>query len=293
MNLKDKKFFPYYITAAVIVLLSILAVVLINTKPPETKEPETTTAEPPTLFMNGEVPYYNDIPASTYTKDLFELTEDGRITYADNDVTYTTGIDVSSHQGEIDWERVKTDGIDFAIIRIGFRGYGSAGNICEDEMSEINIKEAAKAGLKVGVYFYSQATTPEEAEEEADFVLNIVKNYDISYPIVFDWENDPDVGGMRTDSVTGDTLTSCAVSFCEKIKAEGYTPGIYFNLHDAYMRYDLSEIKAYPFWYAQYDGTSPAFYYHYNIWQYSDSGRVDGINGRVDLNIAFADSDFV
>lgn len=290
MNLKDKKYFPYYIAAAVIILVAIAAVITISRLSSARKEPETEpTSEQTTLFMNGEVPYYSDVPASKYIKDSFTVDENGRIAYADASVKYSTGIDVSSHQGEINWEKVKNDGIDFAIIRIGYRGYGSKGNICEDEMSERNIKGADDAGLKVGVYFYSQATTPEEAAEEAEFVLKIIKKYRIDYPVVFDWENDPGIGGMRTDNVGGDTLTACAVSFCEKIKDAGYIPGVYFNLNDAYVRYNLGKIKDYPFWYAQYEGTAPAFYYNYDIWQYSASGKVEGIKGNVDLNISFAD----
>lgn len=290
MNLKNKKLLPYYIIGAVIVLAGILAAVLINTNFTHEPPAETTTRpEITTQFMNGEVPFYSDVPASSYPKESFNKNEDGRVVYADKTVQYATGIDVSSHQGEIDWKKVKNDGIDFAVVRIGFRGYGAAGNICEDDMAEKNIRGAAAAGLKVGVYFYSQATTVSEAEDEADFVLNIIKHYSIDYPVVFDWENDPAVGGMRTDNVTGNELTEFAVAFCEKIKAEGYTPGVYFNLNDAYMRYDLSKIKNYPFWYAQYEGDSPTFYYQYDIWQYSATGTVDGIKGKVDLNIAFSD----
>ena len=289
MRLKDKKFIPYYITAAVIILLAVLIVIIIGHRSgEETPEEVPTTQEPSTLFMNGEVPYYADVAASAYKKDSFSLNEDGRMVYADDAVSYTTGIDVSSHQGEIDWDAVKADGIDFAMIRIGFRGYGASGNLCEDDRGRENIENAADAGLSVGVYFYSQATTPEEAAEEADFVLEILKDHDIEYPVVFDWENEPDVA-MRTDGMTGDEITDCAVAFCEKIKNAGYIPAVYFNLTDAYVRYDLSRIKDYPFWYAQHEGESPLFYYQYTIWQYSDTGSVDGIDGNVDLNIAFSD----
>lgn len=289
MRLKDKKFIPYYIAAAVIVSLAVLIVIIIGirgrTNPAEA---EITTHEPATLFMNGEVPYYADVAASAYRKESFSMSEEGRMVYADDAVSYSTGIDVSSHQGEIDWEAVKADGIDFAMIRIGFRGYGSSGNLCEDDRGRENIGNAAEAGLSVGVYFYSQATTPEEAAEEADFVLEILKDHDIGYPVVFDWENEPDVA-MRTDGMTGDEITDCAVAFCEEIKKAGYIPAVYFNLTDAYVRYDLSRIKDYPFWYAQHEGEAPLFYYQYTIWQYSDTGSVDGINGNVDLNIAFSD----
>lgn len=287
MNLKDKKFIPYYILAAVIILSAVLAVVIINFADNTEKNPVTIITEPEetTMFMNGEVPYYPDIPASAYLHENF-IMEDGRIKYVDDSVSYSTGIDVSAFQGHIDWDKVAADGIDFAIIRAGLRGYGSKGSIHEDDNVRKNLVGAADAGLQVGVYFYSQAITTEEAVEEAEFVLDIIKDYKIDAPVVFDWENDPGVG-MRTDNLPGNVLTECAVAFCEKIKAAGYTPAVYFNLTDAYVRYDLDKISDYVFWYAQHEGVAPKFYYQYSIWQYSDSGRVDGIDGYVDLNICF------
>lgn len=284
MNLRDKSFIPYYISAAMLIISSIILVIVISITN-NVKEPETTTKEQTTLFMNGEVPYYPDIPASAYPNENFTA-ENGRIVYNDNTVGYTTGIDVSSFQGDIDWNAVANDGIDFAIIRVGLRGYGKSGNIYEDENARKNLKNAAAAGLNVGVYFYSQAISTEEALEEAEFVLDIIKDYKIDAPVVFDWENEPDIG-MRTDNLDGNTLTECAVVFCERIKQEGYMPAVYFNLTDAYVRYDLDRIKDYVFWYAQHEGEAPKFYYTYSIWQYSDTGKVDGINGNVDLNICF------
>ena len=290
MRFTDKKFTPYYIAAIILLSLSIIAV-LIATYYDNDKEEEIppveiiTYAEPSTLFMNGEVPYYPDIPASAFVKDKFE-SADGRIVYNDKTVSYSTGVDVSSFQGDIDWKAVADDGIDFAIIRVAFRGYGVSGSLYIDDKGETNIKGALRAGLEVGVYIYSQAITVEEAIEEAEFVLDIIDGYDITGPVVFDWENDPGVG-MRTDNLDGKTLTDCAVMFCKTIKKAGYTPAVYFNLTDAYERYDLDKIKDYVLWFAQHEGTYPNFYYAYNIWQYSDSGKVDGIDGNVDLNIKF------
>ncbi|MBO5935254.1 MAG: glycoside hydrolase family 25 protein [Clostridia bacterium] len=289
MNLRDKKYIPYYILASVIILSAVFVVVIIDfasdrsEKPPEViivTEPEETTR-----FVNGDVPYYPDIPASAYLHENFVM-EDGRIRYLDDTVSYSTGIDVSAFQGDIDWDAVAADGIDFAIIRAGLRGYGAKGSIHEDDNVRKNLAEAADAGLRVGVYFYSQAITVEEAIEEAEFVLDIIKDYQIDAPVVFDWENEPGVG-MRTDNLPGNVLTDCAVAFCEKIKDAGYIPCVYFNLTDAYVRYDLDEISDYVFWYAQHEGVAPKFYYQYSIWQYSDSGKVDGIDGYVDLNICF------
>lgn len=284
MSLRDKKFIPYYILAAALILFAVTIVLVISVTNSNT-EPTTTTQEQTTIFMNGEVPYYPDIPASAYLQESFSMKDD-RIIYNDNSVSYTTGIDVSAFQGDIDWKAVKNDGIDFAIIRVGLRGYGSAGNIREDDNARKNLINAAEAGLQTGVYFYSQAITPEEALEEAEFVLDIIKNYKIDAPVVFDWENEPGIG-MRTDNLDSNTLTQCAIAFCEKVKDAGYTPAIYFNLTDAYVRYNLDKIKDYVFWYAQHEGESPKFYYTYSIWQYSNTGKVKGINGTVDLNICF------
>ncbi len=285
MNLKDKKFIPYYLLGVIIICLSATAVILIGTSFSNNGENESS-AETTTLFMNGEVPFYPDIPASSFNKDSFVFSEEGRMVYNDSDIAYTTGIDVSSHQGEIDWKKVAADGIDFAILRGGYRGYGQEGLIREDSLFRLNANEADKAGIKLGVYFYSQAITPEEAEEEADFLIEIIKEYNITYPVVYDWENETGIG-MRTDNLSGEIITECAVTFCERIKAAGYTPAIYFNLTDAYRRYNLDKIKNYVFWYAQHEGDSPAFYYNYSIWQYSDSGKAAGVNGNVDLNICF------
>ena len=284
MILLNKKFIPFYITALFLIVTAIMIVRF--TSEYEIKNQETTTIQEQTpIYINGNVPYYPDIQVSSYMKENFTVI-DGRIAYTDNSVSYTTGIDVSSFQGDIDWEAVAADGIDFAIIRAGLRGYGTSGNIYEDEKARENLKNAAAAGIQTGVYFYSQAITVQEAIEEAEFILDIIKDYKIEAPVVFDWENEPGVS-MRTDNLDSYTLNLCAVAFCEKIKEAGYTPAVYFNLTDAYSKYNLDKIKDYIFWYAQHEGEAPEFYYSYSIWQYSDNGKVDGIDGIVDLNICF------
>ncbi len=288
MTFRDKKYIPYYILSAIIVAASLTivsvtsATIIKKNKTPQEIIPETTT-----IFMNGEIPYYPNIPASSYGTENFTM-EDGRIEYTDASTDYSTGIDISAFQGNIDWNAVKNDGIDFAIIRVGYRGYGAEGIIREDDNARKNIVNATAAGLDVGVYFYSQAITAEEAVEEADFVLDIIKDYDFNGPVVFDWETE--LGKkMRTDNLSGEIITDCAVAFCERVKEHNYTPAVYFNLSDAYVRYDLDRISNYVLWYAQHEGDAPAFYYNYNIWQYSDSGEVDGIKGKVDMNISFID----
>lgn len=212
-------------------------------------------------------------------------TKDGFLRYRGKD-TYV-GIDVSSHQGEIDWQRVKRAGVEFAFIRVGGRGYGSEGNMYDDAYFEKNIEGALDAGIKVGIYYFSQAISEKEAEEEANYVLEHIKGYDITYPVVFDWERVGD-SNSRTYGLDTDTLCRAANKFCSMIEAAGYKPMVYFNSYCGYLKYDLSRIDQYDFWYARYNDT-PDFYYDFDIWQYSDSGTVDGIAGRVDLDISFVD----
>ena len=199
------------------------------------------------------------------------------------------GIDVSYYQGEIDWEKVKESGIEFAIIRIGYRGYGKEGKLAEDKMAIQNLKGALESGLKVGVYFFSQAITVEEALEEADFVLKRIKNYDITMPVVYDWEYISEEA--RTANMDPRTLTDCYLAFCEKIEAAGYTPMAYFNTFQSRKLMYLTELEDYPFWLALYSDRM-TFPYRIEMWQYTDSGRVPGIEGNVDINLMFTDEYF-
>lgn len=225
------------------------------------------------------------VPVNTYDLDQFVRDEEtGRMTYAAEDLETLVGIDVSSWQRNIDWEAVAADGVDFAIIRVGYRGY-TQGIVYEDAYFERNIQGALDAGLDVGVYFYSQAITEEEAIEEAEFVLERIEGYDITFPVVFDWEL-PDDEEARTNGLDNDILTLCALRFCETIEAAGYEPAVYFYTWLGYFQYDLSQFAQYGFWYA---GTYPTFYYHFQMWQYSSTSVVAGISTGVDMNIGFVD----
>ena len=200
------------------------------------------------------------------------------------------GVDVSEHDGPIDWAAVKAGGADFAMVRVGYRGYGS-GEIVRDTYFEANMRGAAEAGLKVGVYFFSQAVTAEEAREEARFVLDEIARTGVqpTYPVVFDQEpitND----SARTDSLTDEQLTSNALAFCKEIEAAGYQPMIYGNQHDL-ARLDLSgELGNYDIWYAEYGVDEPTGQVDFTIWQHTASGTVSGIpttEGQIDMNIRF------
>ena len=195
-----------------------------------------------------------------------------------------TGIDVSSYQGNIDFEAVKASGVDFVIIRLGYRGY-ETGKIVYDKNAFTNLEKAAAAGLEIGVYFFSQAITLEEAEEEAYFVLKAIEDYNITMPVVYDWESvsDPDA---RTANMDPETLTKCCKVFLETIQFSGYRAMLYFNRRQAQYHMDLSYLKDYEFWLAAYTDRME-FPYEIRMWQYTSSGRVPGIEGDVDINVYF------
>ena len=192
------------------------------------------------------------------------------------------GVDVSEHQWGIDWAQVAASGVDFAMIRLGYRGY-TEGGLFEDPYFKSNMEGAAANGLELGVYMFSQAITVEEALEEADFVLEAIRDCDITGPVVFDWEV---IGKKeaRTYGLDTDTLCAAANAFCSRIREAGYQPMIYFNAYAGYVKYDLSRVLDYPFWFAQYKA-QPDFYYDFQLWQYTSSGKVDGIQGNVDMDV--------
>lgn len=232
---------------------------------------------------------FTDVPKHTYDYSGLVL-ENGRYTYSENgEIISKTGIDVSYHQGEIDWHRVAADGIDFAILRVGYRGYES-GALNIDENFHTYIKGALDAGIDVGVYFFSQAVTTEEAIEEANFVMEQIQGYEIKFPVVFDWEiMESEIA--RTNETAPYTVTACAAAFCDTISDGGYKPMVYGSRRFALLKLDMSKLAEYDFWYAEYkDGhNAPLYPYDFKIWQYASDGKVDGINGDVDLNICFTD----
>ena len=203
----------------------------------------------------------------------------------DGQIISHKGIDVSKHQGAIDWNLVAQDGVEFAFIRVGFRGYGSEGKMVEDEYFVKNIEGALAAGIKVGVYFYSQAITEAEAQEEAEFVIERIRPYEIACPVVFDVERVSGAQGRMND-ISVEERTALAVLFCQTIEQAGYKPMIYHNTEMGALMLDLTQLESYDKWYASY--SDQIFYpYAYKIWQYSDKGSVQGINTDVDLNISF------
>ena len=191
------------------------------------------------------------------------------------------GIDVSKWNSNINWNAVKKSGVNFVIIRCGYRG-SSAGSLIEDPMFRTNIQGATAAGIKVGIYFFTQAMDEREAVEEASMVLELVKNYKISYPIFLDVES----SGGRADAIDKETRTAVCKAFCQTIQNKGYTAGIYANKNWLENKIDPSALSAYKIWLAQY-AAKPTYTGRYNLWQYSSTGRINGINGNVDMNLSY------
>ena len=248
-------------------------------------EPETTAAPEYITDINGkDVPVFENVEKATFDATKFRPTENGRMTYDDPAYDVYTGIDVSVFQGDVDWAAVAADGIDFVMLRLGGRGYGPEGALYEDTNFVKNFEGAKAAGLNVGVYFFSQAVTVEEAVQEAQYTLQILNGAALELPVAFDWEHVDDTSA-RTAAMEGPQITSFAKAFCDAVTAGGYQAVIYFNREHGYFNYELSQIADYHFWYAEY-AELPSFVYDYKMWQYTESGHVNGIAGNVDLNIA-------
>lgn len=204
----------------------------------------------------------------------------------DGNVISKLGIDVSKHQGEIDWEQVADAGIEFAFVRVGYRG-SREGSLYVDECKDANLQGAIENGIPVGVYFYSQAITVEEAIEEAELVLEAIEGYDITYPIVFDTEyyESEIARGNATSRVD---RTAIAKAFCQRIEEAGYQPMVYASTRWSIMNIDRDELADYPFWFAYY-GDTVSYRYDFEIWQYSASGTVPGVKGDCDMNLLLGD----
>jgi GH25 family lysozyme M1 (1,4-beta-N-acetylmuramidase) len=191
------------------------------------------------------------------------------------------GIDVSKWNGTIDWNAVKNSGVEYAIIRCGYRG-SSEGSLIVDPKFTANIEGALAAGVKVGVYFFTQALDEREAVEEASMVLDLIKKYKITYPIYLDVE----ASGGRADGLTKEQRTEVCVTFCKTIQKAGYTTGIYANKNWFENKIDVSALTGYKIWLAQYAAT-PTYQGKYDMWQYRSTGSVTGIKGNVDMNISY------
>lgn len=231
------------------------------------------------------VPINRELKLSSYSDENLNILESGEYQYMEGDqVISHKGIDVSRFQGNIDWQAVAGDGVEFAIIRVANRGYGT-GKLVVDEQFEKNIKGAVDAGIHVGVYIYSQAIDEQEVVEEANLVMEKLAAHDVNCPIVFDVEKTADPTG-RMNQISVEERTNLTLLFCQTVEAAGYKPMIYHNMEMGALMLDVEPLEQYDKWLAYYN--DDMYYpYEYKIWQYSDKGRVSGISSNVDMNICF------
>jgi GH25 family lysozyme M1 (1,4-beta-N-acetylmuramidase) len=217
------------------------------------------------------------IPENSYNSERF-VKKNGLIEYNDKNYKSVSGVDVSDHQGTIDWNAVRKAGIEFAMIRVGYRG-STEGRINKDTRFSENIRGAGRAGIKTGVYFFSQAKNKAEAIEEAKFVVRQIRRKNVTYPVAFDME-----WGKRINGLTVRDRTEITDAFCSVIQENGFKPMIYGSVSWLYTSIDLRYLTKYQNWMACY-ASKPDFIYHYRIWQYTEKGHISGISTPADVNI--------
>ena len=256
-----------------------------NTAPGKGEKPQETRY---ITFAGHEYPINEKVPANEYDASLFRV--DGSYArYGDHSLL---GVDVSSFQDEIDWGEVKASGVDFVMVRVGYRGH-TEGLLHEDNRFRENMANAYKAGMKIGVYFFGQAITLDEVAEEADYVLDLIEPYrdTITLPVVYDWEHA--AWDTRTVGTDPEKIVDIMNYFCNRMEDAGYRSMLYINNWMAYQELDIVKIQHRDWWLAEWfvdDGNpAPTFYYKYEMLQYSSRGSVPGIPAEVDMNILFED----
>lgn len=283
----------YKITATILIIcMCVLSVFPEQVMAQDTQETaEEMSEEPQTVEDDdpGQGRLSGDVPEDFYGESLKTRAVSSEVTHNSKFAGYTKyhGIDVSKWNKNIDWKKVKAAGISFAFVRVGYRGY-SGGGLGGDEYAASNMKNAAAAGVKVGAYIFSQAITEKEAIEEADYALSKVKGYNITMPIVFDFEYYSG-GRLEKAKLTKQDRTDICLAFCDRVKAAGYTPMVYANKSMLTSDMYASQVSAkYPIWLAHYT-TQTNYTGDYTYWQYSSTGKVNGISGNVDMNYAYVE----
>ena len=246
--------------------------------PVSTESLQETILEPTVSETEPENPTIPPEP-NPYNRNDFQYNSHNFLLL--QNIDSSPGVDVSAFQGDINWKKVARSGIEFAIIRLGYRGYES-GKLVEDEYAKKNLSGAADAGLKVGAYFFSQALNTKEADEEIAFMLKILGEQHMDMPVVLDWEIP--TATARTAGMDARTLTDIQHYFIERMLELGYEPMVYFNWHQSENLYYLAELEHAPFWLALYQDRM-TYPWAVDMWQYTDKGKVPGINGNVDLNV--------
>lgn len=255
------------------------------TTPPEKLEGKKGVEdEQDKIFTEDNSKWLKDAKKNVFEDKNFKNIKGYKYYVNNKKIASYVGVDVSAHQGKINWTKVKKAGIRFAFIRVGVRGH-KTGKIQYDKYFKYNIENAKKNGVMVGVYFFTQAINTQEALEEANFVLNCIKEYKLELPVVYDMEfvNDKN-SRTRLAKLNNEQRTDMAIAFLEQIKKSGYTPMFYACKSWLEKAVQLSRLNDYYIWYARYNDY-PGYNYRYHIWQYTEKGRVDGIAGNVDLNV--------
>ncbi len=277
------------IAAAVLVLgLLIFGLVSAESMPAHT---EPTTLQSPMQTMLTPPPESSVVPQTSSVPEITQPVLESNPYCAEDFLRngekmeclaapYQLGVDVSSYQGVIDWQKVAQSGISFAMIRVGGRGYGQAGKLFADEMAQVNYAAAKAAGLQVGAYFFSQAISVEEAQTEAAFVLEQIKDWDTELPVAFDWEYISEAA--RTANTNSQIVTACAAAFAACMENSGRTAMLYIRPEQ--MRLELETVAQYPRWVALYSDTMD-YPYRFSMWQYTNTGKVPGIQGNVDIDL--------
>ena len=273
---------------AAVLVAGLLAAVVISLRPVKVPDPEPDPHEGQVYINDGaNMVWYtplDGVPVSGVEQD--EFVRDGeRIRYTGASYATRWGVDVSNYQGSIDWQALKAQGIEFAYLRLGLRGYGEQGTLYTDRAFARYYEGAKAAGIDVGVYFFSQAVTVREATDEALFALELLDGRALDLPVYYDWEP-VSADDSRTAGYDGRYLTAGAEAFCNIIERGGYTSGVYLNRQQGYYRYDLRSLAGRSLWVADY-ADYPDFYYAYDVWQYEHQARLDGVGEIVDLNLEF------
>lgn len=232
---------------------------------------------------------YGEIPRNSYNPDNFVI-EDGFMAYynENGEKISHVGVDLSYHNNKVDFKKLADSPVEFVMLRCGYRGY-TEGGLIEDERFKEYAKAANENNLKLGVYFFTQAITEQEAISEADYVIKLIENYDISYPVAFDIEYvEDEEARTNTALLSREDLSKICIAFCERIKEAGYYPMIYASENWIRRKLDVSMLKEYDFWAPQYLEKND-FLYDFTIWQYTDSGNAPGVEGSCDLNVSMVD----
>ena len=280
------------LSAALIIGVGFLAMKVLSARNADPNAAPTSAGEMVTIndseMGDIELKTVKGAEVNTYTAENLVTDENGVPAYYENGKKIShLGADLSEYQGEVDFEAMKNAGIEFVMLRIGGRYYGDDGGVYADKAFDGFYEQAKAAGLKIGAYFFSQANCAEDAKEEAAFAVKLLGGRKLDYPLALDWENIAE-DTARTDNVTGDQLTVIAETFCDTVEAAGFKSIVYSNTQQMFIMYDFETMKDYDFWLADYRAF-PNMYYRFDMWQYTMTGSIDGVNGTVDLNLSFTD----